>query len=235
MLSTVNQGSSACSWKATPRRMLAGEQRGVGGSTFKNPPGRKAWQLIDAAGCRGLAIGDAQVSELHCNFLINRGDATAADIETLGETVRKRVKDDLRHRSRMGDQADRHLALKRARRRCAGPGAFRQRGRRSFGRIDRVIEIPASTAAFWSSWRNSSRFSWIDAITGPAGTPKTDQRRFRQLQAGLDRLGDGVGDADGVEMARVVGVAGARHDHGVGPQGADLADDLVDLAPAPRW
>jgi UDP-N-acetylmuramate dehydrogenase len=65
----------------------------TGGSTFKNPPGRKAWQLIDAAGCRGLVVGDAQVSELHCNFLINRGSATAADIETLGETVRKRVQE----------------------------------------------------------------------------------------------------------------------------------------------
>jgi len=64
----------------------------TGGSTFKNPPGGKAWQLIDAAGCRGLTVGDAQVSELHCNFLINRGGATAADIETLGETVRERVK-----------------------------------------------------------------------------------------------------------------------------------------------
>ncbi|MEA2989155.1 MAG: UDP-N-acetylmuramate dehydrogenase [Alphaproteobacteria bacterium] len=65
----------------------------TGGSTFKNPPGHKAWQLIDAAGCRGLKVGAAQVSELHCNFLINLGGATAADIETLGETVRKRVKD----------------------------------------------------------------------------------------------------------------------------------------------
>jgi UDP-N-acetylmuramate dehydrogenase len=65
----------------------------TGGSTFKNPPGRKAWELIDAAGCRGFVVGDAQVSELHCNFLINRGSATAADIETLGETVRRRVKD----------------------------------------------------------------------------------------------------------------------------------------------
>jgi UDP-N-acetylmuramate dehydrogenase len=65
----------------------------TGGSTFKNPPGQKAWQLIDAAGCRGLVVGDAQVSELHCNFLINRGNATAADIETLGETVRTRVKE----------------------------------------------------------------------------------------------------------------------------------------------
>jgi UDP-N-acetylmuramate dehydrogenase len=63
------------------------------GSTFKNPPGGKAWQLIDAAGCRGLTVGGAQVSELHCNFLINLGGATAADIETLGETVRRRVKE----------------------------------------------------------------------------------------------------------------------------------------------
>jgi UDP-N-acetylmuramate dehydrogenase len=65
----------------------------TGGSTFKNPPGRKAWQLIDAAGCRGLRVGDAQVSELHCNFLINLGNASAADIETLGETVRRRVEE----------------------------------------------------------------------------------------------------------------------------------------------
>jgi UDP-N-acetylmuramate dehydrogenase len=64
----------------------------TGGSTFKNPPGHKAWQLIDAAGCRGLQVGGAQVSELHCNFLINLGDATARDIENLGETVRERVK-----------------------------------------------------------------------------------------------------------------------------------------------
>jgi UDP-N-acetylmuramate dehydrogenase len=64
----------------------------TGGSTFKNPPGKKAWELIDAAGCRGLTIGGAQVSELHCNFLLNLGTATAKDIETLGETVRERVK-----------------------------------------------------------------------------------------------------------------------------------------------
>ncbi len=65
----------------------------TGGSTFKNPPGHKAWQLIDAAGCRGLRLGNAQVSELHCNFLINLGGASAADIEDLGETVRARVSD----------------------------------------------------------------------------------------------------------------------------------------------
>ena len=65
----------------------------TGGSTFKNPPGHSAWKLIDAAGCRGLRIGGAQVSQMHCNFLINTGDATGHDIETLGETVRARVKD----------------------------------------------------------------------------------------------------------------------------------------------
>ena len=65
----------------------------TGGSTFKNPPGHKAWQLIDQAGCRGLKIGGAQVSEKHTNFLINTGDATAADLEASGEEVRKRVKE----------------------------------------------------------------------------------------------------------------------------------------------
>jgi UDP-N-acetylmuramate dehydrogenase len=64
----------------------------TGGSTFKNPPGHKSWKLIDEAGCRGLVRGQAQVSEKHCNFLINTGDAKAADIEGLGEEVRARVK-----------------------------------------------------------------------------------------------------------------------------------------------
>jgi UDP-N-acetylmuramate dehydrogenase len=63
----------------------------TGGSTFKNPEGRKAWQLVDAAGCRGIKLGGAQVSEKHANFLINTGDATSADIEGLGEEVRRRV------------------------------------------------------------------------------------------------------------------------------------------------
>jgi UDP-N-acetylmuramate dehydrogenase len=63
----------------------------TGGSTFRNPEGQKAWQLIDQAGCRGMVIGDAQVSEKHCNFLINRGSATAADLEALGDAVRARV------------------------------------------------------------------------------------------------------------------------------------------------
>lgn len=65
----------------------------TGGSTFKNPPGDKAWRLVDAAGCRGLMRGGAQVSEKHCNFLINTGSATSDDIEALGEDVRRRVKE----------------------------------------------------------------------------------------------------------------------------------------------
>jgi len=65
----------------------------TGGSTFKNPPGHKAWQLVDEAGCRGLRIGDAQVSEKHTNFLLNLGGASSSDIEALGEEVRRRVKE----------------------------------------------------------------------------------------------------------------------------------------------
>ena len=65
----------------------------TGGSTFKNPEGHKAWALVDEAGCRGLQIGDAQVSEKHCNFLLNLGSATSAQIEALGEEVRRRVKE----------------------------------------------------------------------------------------------------------------------------------------------
>ena len=64
----------------------------TGGSTFKNPEGHKSWQLIDAAGLRGFRVGGAHMSELHCYFLIHDGNATAHDIETLGETVRERVK-----------------------------------------------------------------------------------------------------------------------------------------------
>ncbi len=65
----------------------------TGGSTFKNPEGHKAWELVDKAGCRGLTIGGAQMSALHCNFMLNTGTATAADLEALGEEVRRRVKD----------------------------------------------------------------------------------------------------------------------------------------------
>lgn len=78
---------------ATYREEVQPIKSRTGGSTFKNPPGHKSWQLIDAAGCRGLSVGGAHVSEMHCNFLINEGEATAADLETLGETVRARVKE----------------------------------------------------------------------------------------------------------------------------------------------
>ena len=63
----------------------------TGGSTFKNPPGHSAWKLIEAAGCRGLRVGGAHMSEMHCNFLINDQGAAAADVERLGELVRERV------------------------------------------------------------------------------------------------------------------------------------------------
>ncbi|MBX9886292.1 MAG: UDP-N-acetylenolpyruvoylglucosamine reductase, partial [Novosphingobium sp.] len=66
----------------------------TGGSTFKNPDGAKAWELVDKAGCRGLILGGAQVSEKHTNFLINTGEATSAEIEALGEEVRRRVKEE---------------------------------------------------------------------------------------------------------------------------------------------
>ncbi|MBM3486653.1 MAG: UDP-N-acetylmuramate dehydrogenase [Alphaproteobacteria bacterium] len=78
---------------AATRRESQPIQSRTGGSTFKNPQGAKAWELIDAAGCRGLARGGAKVSELHCNFLVNMGSATAADLEALGEEVRRRVRD----------------------------------------------------------------------------------------------------------------------------------------------
>jgi len=88
-----NPDEIAAEMAAIKQKREASQPRNrTGGSTFKNPPGKNAWKVIDEAGCRGLKIGDAQVSELHCNFLINLGNATAADIETLGETVRARVK-----------------------------------------------------------------------------------------------------------------------------------------------
>ncbi|OYY05939.1 MAG: UDP-N-acetylenolpyruvoylglucosamine reductase [Acidocella sp. 35-58-6] len=75
----------------TSRELSQPTRARTGGSTFANPPDMKAWELIDAAGCRGLQRGGAQVSQLHCNFLLNNGDATAADLEGLGEDVRRRV------------------------------------------------------------------------------------------------------------------------------------------------
>ena len=80
-------------WTGSPPRREESQplRSRTGGSTFKNPPGHKAWALIDAAGCRGMTLGGAQVSEKHCNFLLNLGSATSADIEALGEEVRRRV------------------------------------------------------------------------------------------------------------------------------------------------
>src|SRR5665647_3483480 len=75
------------------KRAASQPRNRTGGSTFKNPPGHSAWKLVDEAGCRGLKVGQAQVSELHSNFLISLDGASAADIETLGETVRARVKE----------------------------------------------------------------------------------------------------------------------------------------------
>lgn len=77
---------------ATAREQSQPLRSKTGGSTFKNPPGEKAWELVDRAGCRGFSMGGAQVSEKHTNFLINTGTATSADIEALGEEVRRRVK-----------------------------------------------------------------------------------------------------------------------------------------------
>jgi UDP-N-acetylmuramate dehydrogenase len=96
------KGSSASTIKITNRMKAIRKERELaqpvktptGGSTFVNPPGYKAWELIDAAGCRGLARGGAVVSEKHCNFLINTGSASAADLEGLGEEVRHRVFED---------------------------------------------------------------------------------------------------------------------------------------------
>lgn len=98
---TVFEGSgdAPAAVKARMEELLARREESqpirskTGGSTFKNPPGAKAWQLIEEAGCRGLKRGDAMVSDMHCNFLINLGDASAAEIEALGEDVRARVKE----------------------------------------------------------------------------------------------------------------------------------------------
>ena len=83
----------------------------TGGSTFKNPPGHKAWQLIDAAGCRGLIVGDAQVSELHCNFLINLGDRDRSRHRDAGRNRAQAREGELRRRAGVGNQADRRRQL----------------------------------------------------------------------------------------------------------------------------
>lgn len=95
----ILQGKAEKPEKIAERMETIARERGTtqpvrsrtGGSTFKNPPGHKAWKLIDEAGCRGLRVGGAVMSELHCNFMINEGNATSQDLETLGEQVRARV------------------------------------------------------------------------------------------------------------------------------------------------
>jgi hypothetical protein len=105
----------------------------TGGSTFRNPPGRKAWQLVDAAGCRGMTVGGAQVSEKHTNFLINTGHATSADIEALGEEIRARVK------AHSGSSCSGRSSVLACRlRRDRAPGRRRRNeGHRSDGRLVR--------------------------------------------------------------------------------------------------
>ena len=98
----------------------------TGGSTFKNPEGTSAWKQIDKAGCRGLMIGGAQMSPMHCNFLINTGTATGYDLEHLGETVRARVLDQFRHPPAMGDQADRQFQAASRGAGISGPAALSQ-------------------------------------------------------------------------------------------------------------
>lgn len=78
---------------ASHRKAVQPIREKTGGSTFKNPPGHSAWKLVDEAGLRGMVVGDAQMSEMHCNFMINRGSATAFDLERLAESVRVRVKE----------------------------------------------------------------------------------------------------------------------------------------------
>lgn len=95
----ILQGKAESAAKIAARMETIAKERSLtqpvrsrtGGSTFKNPAGHKAWKLIDEAGCRGLRVGGAQMSELHCNFMINTGEATSHDLETLGERVRERV------------------------------------------------------------------------------------------------------------------------------------------------
>ena len=106
----------------------------TGGSTFKNPPGSSAWKLIDAAGCRGLRVGGAKVSEMHCNFLINDRNASAEDIERLGETVRARVKETCGVTLRVGDHPPGLAARRPADRRGTG----RRRSRNECVRPDRA-------------------------------------------------------------------------------------------------
>ena len=101
----------------------------TGGSTFKNPEGTSAWKEIDKAGCRGLMIGGAQMSPMHCNFMINTGNATGYDLEYLGETVRARVLEQFRHPPAMGNQAHRQFQARPRGAGVSGAAALRRLAR----------------------------------------------------------------------------------------------------------
>ena len=109
----------------------------TGGSTFKNPPGSSAWKLIDAAGCRGFRVGGAKVSDMHCNFLINDRNASGEDIERLGETVRARVKAQVRRDVAVGD----HSAGPAGRRHGPRAKHWRRRWRNERSMQVRVVSI----------------------------------------------------------------------------------------------
>ena len=145
----------------------------TGGSTFKNPPGNSAWKLIDAAGCRGLRVGGAQVSEMHCNFLINTGNATGHDIETLGETVRERVK--------ANSGIELHWEIKRI-----GTSMSRQSVMRRCGS---PFSSAAPTRSAWSRWRARRRCiaPCPKPISGSGTSPTPCMRSRRKTLLGHAR------------------------------------------------
>ena len=139
----------------------------TGGSTFKNPEGTSAWKEIDKAGCRGLMIGGAQMSPMHCNFMINTGNATGYDLEYLGETVRARVLETLRHPAAMGDQAHRQL----------------QAGPRGPG-VSGAVALGAERA--WSVETRSIGYHRpeSDLVSASTGSASVRWRSLRQIEAG---------------------------------------------------
>ena len=114
----------------------------TGGSTFKNPEGTSAWKEIDKAGCRGLMIGGAQMSPMHCNFMINTGTATGYDLEYLGETVRARVLEQFRHPAAVGNQAHRQFQARTTRcRNSSGSCSSRSARRPTCRRARRLADV----------------------------------------------------------------------------------------------
>ena len=160
----------------------------TGGSTFKNPPGHKAWQLIDAAGCRGLVVGGAQVSTMHCNFLINLGSATAADIEELGRNRAGSRQGQFRRRARLGDQADRRRGLTCLRVRPAGTGE--RKSRIASGRADALRESgdePMTTkhvAVLMGGWSAERE---VSLRSGAACAGALERRGYRVTRVDVGR------------------------------------------------